>query len=129
MDVIGGDTEDERGRSEATIRFVVNDINQLADEHMMSATNTDIEEIVTVKSVHVFHLSFNANEREYELNSVIKDQNLRIFRELIDGRVDSTARDLSQRLAIIKCKDWFYPLEREKTRVFRFRQQRLCYLF
>ncbi|CAG2120437.1 unnamed protein product, partial [Medioppia subpectinata] len=39
MDVIGGDTEDERGRSEATIRFVVNDVNQLAGYQYSAVTH------------------------------------------------------------------------------------------
>lgn len=93
------------------------------------ALTSEIEEIVAVKSVDVYHLSYNGTHREYELNSVIEDQNLRVFREVIDHKVDPTQRDLSQRLALIKCKDWFYPLEKDQTRVFRFRDQKICYLF
>ena len=93
------------------------------------ALNSEIEDILSLKSVDVYHLSYNSTHREYELNSVIRDQCFRIFREVIDHKVDATQRDLSQRLALIKCKDWFYPLEKDNTRVFRFRDQKICYLF
>ncbi|XP_054163861.1 spartin-like [Oppia nitens] len=96
---------------------------------MSLSSNSDIEEIVSVKSVDVYHLKYNDTCGEYELTSVIKDQTFRVFREVIDGRLDPKQRELSQRLALIKCKDWFYPLEKDTTPIFRYRNQCLCYLF
>jgi spartin len=91
------------------------------------STNTEVEEILTLKSVDVYHICYNRNEGNYDLVSVIKDSTLRIFRELIVG--NDPQKQLAQRLALIKCKDWFYPLENGKTFVYRSRDKSLCYLF
>jgi spartin len=91
------------------------------------STNTEVEEILTLKSVDVYHISYNKIDGNYDLVSVIKDSTFRIFRELIDG--NDKQKELAQRLALIKCKDWFYPLENGKTFVYRSRDKSLCYLF
>jgi spartin len=91
------------------------------------STNTEVEEILTLKSVDVYHICYNRNDGNYDLVSVIKDSSLRIFRELIVG--NDKQKELAQRLALIKCKDWFYPLENGKTFVYRSRDKSLCYLF
>jgi hypothetical protein len=49
------------------------------------STNTEVEEILTLKSVDVYHISYNKIDGNYDLVSVIKDSTFRIFRELIDG--------------------------------------------
>ncbi|CAG2110572.1 unnamed protein product, partial [Medioppia subpectinata] len=66
MDVIGGHTEDVRGRSEATIRFVVNDVNQLTGYQFSAVT-------------HIRHLPWQIMVNTEQVNTTCGDPPLEVI--------------------------------------------------
>lgn len=91
-------------------------------------SSADIEEVCAIKNyVDVYQIVWtDVANRQYKLTeNPIKRATLRIFREISPFHIN--------RLALIKCRDWFYPLEAGKTIIYRcheYKEQKChCYLF
>ena len=79
---------------------------------------SEIEEIVNVANVNLYHLMYQPDRHEFELVEAITNSNLRIFREIEDQQ-SKKHYQIEHQIALIKCKDWFHPLESGKSVVYK----------
>ena len=79
---------------------------------------SQIQEIVNVSNVNLYHLMYQPERHEFELVEAIPNSNLRIFREIEDQQ-SKRHYQIDHQIALIKCKDWFHPLESGKSIVYK----------